>query len=133
MTMLIQKSESETAMETQSTFEYIHHGSVLSPLFFIVVETLSCEFRTSCPWELLYADDLVIVAESLGELKVSLKNCKDGLEQKVFKVNFGKTKLLCSRHYVLKSKIISVKFPCGVYMKGIKANPILCLSFQNWK
>ena len=44
----------------------VHQGSVLSPLLFIIVmEALSREFRTGCPWELLYADDLVIVAESL--------------------------------------------------------------------
>ena len=53
----------------------VHQGSVLSPLLFIIVmEALSLEFRTGCPWELLYVNDLVIVAESLGELKVRLKN-----------------------------------------------------------
>ena len=36
----------------------VHQGSVLSPLLFIIVlEALSREFRTGCPWELLYADD----------------------------------------------------------------------------
>ena len=39
----------------------VHQGSVLSPLLFIIVlETLSQKFCTSCPWELLYADDLVL-------------------------------------------------------------------------
>ena len=34
----------------------LHQGSVLSPLLFIIVlEALSMEFRTGCPWELLYA------------------------------------------------------------------------------
>ena len=32
----------------------VHQGSVLSPLLFIMVlEALSIEFRTGCPWELL--------------------------------------------------------------------------------
>ena len=75
----------------------VHQGSVLSPfLFIIVMEALSHEFRTGCPWELLYANDLVIVAESLGELKVRSKNWKDGLEEKGLKVKVGKTKVLCS-------------------------------------
>ena len=39
----------------------VHQRYVLSPfLFIVVVEALSCEFRTACPWELLYANDLVI-------------------------------------------------------------------------
>ena len=42
----------------------VHQGSALSPLLFIIVlEALSREFRVGCPWEILYADDLVILAE----------------------------------------------------------------------
>ena len=101
----------------------IHQGSVLSSLLFIIaMEALSREFRAGCPWELLYTNDLVIVAESLSKLKVRLKNWKDGLEEKGLKANVGKTKVLCSRHNVLKSKIASVKLPCGACMKGIGAN-----------
>ena len=44
----------------------VHQGSVLSPLLFIIVlEALSREFRAGVPWEDLYADDLVIIADSL--------------------------------------------------------------------
>ena len=46
----------------------VHQGSVLGPLLFIIVtEALSHHFRTGCPWELLYVDDLVIIAETLRE------------------------------------------------------------------
>ncbi len=52
----------------------VHQGSVLSPLLFIMeLEALSREFRTGCPWELLYADDLVLIAESLEELVEKIK------------------------------------------------------------
>ena len=48
----------------------VHQGSVLSPLLFIIVmEALSREFRVGCPWELLYADYLVIISESFRDLK----------------------------------------------------------------
>ena len=51
-----------------------HQGAVLSPLLFmIVMEALSKEFRVGCPWELLYAGDLVLVAETLEDLKKKLK------------------------------------------------------------
>ena len=59
----------------------VHQGSVLSPLLFIIVlEALSREFRTGCPWELLYADDLVIIAESEDELRAKLKLWKSEME-----------------------------------------------------
>ena len=45
----------------------VHQGFVLSPLIFIIaLEALSTEFRTGATWQLLYADDLVLVAESVG-------------------------------------------------------------------
>ena len=44
-----------------------------SLLFIIVSEALSREFRTGCPWELLYADDLMISAGSKEELLVKVK------------------------------------------------------------
>ena len=39
----------------------MHQGSALSPLLFVIVmEAISREFRVALPWELLYADDLVV-------------------------------------------------------------------------
>ena len=47
----------------------VHQGSVLSPLLFIfVLEALSREFRTGLSWELLYEDDLVLIAESIDDI-----------------------------------------------------------------
>ena len=52
----------------------VHQGSVLSPLLFIIVlEALSHEFRCGVPWEDLYADDLVIIAESNGGIRGDIK------------------------------------------------------------
>jgi len=43
----------------------MHEGSALSPLLFlIVIEAISREFRVALPWEMLYADDLVVIAET---------------------------------------------------------------------
>ena len=47
---------------------WVHQGSVLIPLLFIIVlEALLCEFGAGVCWEDLYADDLVIIADSLEE------------------------------------------------------------------
>ena len=44
----------------------MHQEYVLSPLLFILIlEVLSCAFSTGVPWELLFADDLAVIADSL--------------------------------------------------------------------
>ena len=61
----------------------VHQGSVLSPLLFIIVlEALSREFRTGLPWELLYANDLVLMADSIEELEILFERleCLESLE-----------------------------------------------------
>ena len=59
----------------------VHQGSVLRPLLFsIVLEALSREFCTGCPWELLYADDLMISADCMEELVVKGR-CRHGRQR----------------------------------------------------
>ena len=76
----------------------VQQGSVLSPLLFIiVVETLSRRFREGLPYELLYADDLVLKADSMEKLMVKLGKWKESLETRGLRVNLCKTKvMLCS-------------------------------------
>ena len=72
----------------------VHQGSVLSPLLFIIVlEALSHEFCCGVPWEDLYADDLVIIAESLEVCVRRLLTWKEAMEEKGLRVNAGKTKI----------------------------------------
>ena len=110
----------------------VHQGSVLSPLLFILVlETLSHEFRTGVPWELLYADDLVVIADSLEECVSKLKAWKTGMEGKGLRVNMKKTKFLISGVGldVLKN---SGKFPCAVCRRGVGVNSIECSQCRLW-
>ena len=64
-----------------------HQGSALSPLLFVIVmEALSREFRVALPWELLYADDLVVIAETEGDLIKRLNEWKDFVENRGMRV-----------------------------------------------
>ena len=111
----------------------VHQGSVLSPLLFIIVlEALSREFRTGCPWELLYADDLMINAESMEKLLVKVQTWKTEMENKGLRVNMGKTKIMESgiNLDVLKK---SGKYPCSVCQSGVgSSNAIFCGGCKRW-
>ena len=110
----------------------MHQGSVLSPLLFIIVlEALSREFHVGCPWELLYANDLVLIAESLEELLEKLNCWKKGLEDKGLKVNMTKTKVMISGKD-LNMLRDSGRNPCGVCRKGVGRNSILCGGCNLW-
>ena len=110
----------------------VHQGSVLSPLLFVMVlEALSREFRTGCPWELLYADDLVIVAETRDELLEKLARWKTEMEAKGLRVNMKKTKILISGPG-LNLLSDSGESPCAVCRKGVGANSIHCGKCSLW-
>ena len=52
----------------------------------MVLEALSHEFCTGVPWELLYADDLAVIADTLEECVSKLKAWKKGMENKGLRV-----------------------------------------------
>ena len=110
----------------------VHQGSVLSPLLFIIVlEALSREFRSGVPWEDLYADDLVIIAESLEECVRRLLTWKEAMEKKGLRVNAGKTKIMiCDTG--LDRLQSSGEFPCAVCRTGLGSNSIFCNGCKHW-
>jgi len=60
----------------------------MSPLLFVIVmEALSREFRVALARELLYADDLVVIAETEDDLTKSLNEWKDNVENRGTRVN----------------------------------------------
>lgn len=110
----------------------VHQGSVLSPLLFIIVmEALSSEFRVGLPWELFYADDLCLLAETEEDLMEKVKRWKEGMELKGLRVNMGKTKVMCCNVGTGQMEN-SGKWPCGVCRKGVGANSIVCTVCKQW-
>ena len=48
----------------------LHQGYALSPLLFIsITDVLAEEARTKPPWAMLFADDLVLVSETVEEVE----------------------------------------------------------------
>ena len=110
----------------------IQQGLVLSPLLFIIVlEALLREFRSGVPWEDLYADDLVIIAELLEECVRRLMTWKEAMEEKRLRVNAGKTKIMiCGMGLDLLQS--SGEFPCTVCRIGECSNSIFCNGCKHW-
>jgi len=110
----------------------MHQGSALSPLLFVIVtEAISREFRVALPWELLYADDLTVIAETEEELIKRLNEWKDNVESKGMRVNMNKTKLMISgEHQKVRQK--AARLPCGVCSKGVGSSSLQCTSCQKW-
>ena len=111
----------------------VHQGSVLSPLLFVIVmEALSKDFKAGLPYELLYADDLVLMAESIQELETKYTAWKEGMEKKGLRVNIGKTKVMVSNK-TIGTQTKSGKWPCGVCRKGVgEVSAIQCNQCNAW-
>ena len=91
----------------------VHQGSVLLPLLFaIVVDVITENVRRGVVNKLPYAHDLVLMSETMKDLKKRFCNWKDALESKGLKVNTRKAKVMVrgSEGEIFKSKID----PCGV-------------------
>ena len=110
----------------------VHQSSVLSTLLFIIVlEALSHEFCCGIPWEGLYADDLVIIAEWLEECVRRLLTWKEEMEEKGLRVNARKTKIMiCGMRLDLLQG--SGEFPYAVCRTGVGSNSIFCKGCKHW-
>lgn len=104
----------------------VDQGSVLSPLLFIIVlDNLSRKCRNSLSWEMLYANDLIIMTRSLEELEATYAAQKNCMESRGLRVNLRETEVMIK--YVNQDpKFTSGKYPCGVCCKGVGFNSIFC-------
>ena len=110
----------------------MHQGSALRTLLSVIVmEALSREFRLVLPWELLYADDLDVIAEIEDDLIKRLNEWKDNVENRGMSVNINKTKVMIVEEWQ-KVTQKSVRWPCGVCGRGVGNNSIQCTSCQRW-
>ena len=104
----------------------VHQGSVLSPLLFaIALNVISENARGGLTIECLYADDFVLISESIENLKKKFLKWKEAFESKVLKVSLKKTIVLGSgsKGKVLKSKVD----PCAKCGKRV-----MCTKCGKW-
>ncbi|XP_047502427.1 uncharacterized protein LOC125047925 [Penaeus chinensis] len=64
----------------------LHQGSALSPfLFAIIMDTLTESIRKEAPWNMMFADDVVLCCEEKIELEKNLERWHDRLEKRRMK------------------------------------------------
>ena len=91
-------------------------------------------YHESCsgvPFEDLYTDDLVIIAELLEECVRRLLTWNEAMEKKGLRVNAGKTKIMIGDTGLdlLQS---SGELLCAVCHTGVGSNSIFCSGCKHW-
>jgi hypothetical protein len=73
----------------------LNQGSTLSPFLFItVMDELTKEMRNQERWELFFADDIAIVADTEEELQARMGQWQITLERQGMKINAQKTEVM---------------------------------------
>ena len=75
--------------------------------------------------ELLYADDLVLMSETIKVLKNKFLKWKEAFDSKGLKINLGKTKVMVSYSITQDGLSKSKLDPCRVYRLRVKVNRVL--------
>jgi len=97
----------------------MHQGTALSHLLLVILmEALSREFTVALLWELLYTDDLVVIAETEDDLIKRLNEWKDFVENRGMRVNVNKTKVMISGEWQKVTQKVE-RWPCGVCGRGV--------------
>ena len=102
----------------------VHQGPVLNPLLFIIVlEALSRMFPSGVLWEDLYADVLVIIAESLEEC---VRNGGERIGSKCRKDEDN------DQWYGGDSAGGPGQFPCAICRTGVGSKSVFCNGCKRW-
>ena len=73
----------------------LHQGSALSPfLFAITIDRLTENIRKDAPWDMLFADDIVLSRQNQRELEEDLEIWRNALERRGLKVSRSKIEYL---------------------------------------
>ena len=95
------------------------------------MDVASNEATRSLPSELLYADDLVIMAPTMEQLGRRVTDCRAIMLGKGLKVNAVKSKVMVGSSGG-KMIVNHKKWPCGVYGKGVQTNSVQCTVCKKW-
>ena len=82
--------------------------------------------------EILYDDDIVLMSETIEELRNTFLKCKETFEIRCLKVNLGNAMIMASVGITKKGISKSKVNPCGVCSLRVKANSVLFVHCNKW-
>ena len=77
--------------------------------------------------ELVYADNLVLLSESIEELRSELRKLKKTFEGKGVIANLGNTNVIVSGGITKDGLSKDKVYQCGIYSLSVKVNLVLCV------
>ena len=126
------KVDSELSEEFEAKVGMLQ-GSVLSPFLFALVVDVITEFaREGALSELLYADDLVLISETIKGIMDRFLIWMEAFDSKGLKDNLRKTKVMVGSGITHDGLSESMVDPCGVCSLRVKANCVLCVQCGLW-
>ena len=133
------KTRARVDSELSEEFEVkvgMHQESVLSSFLLALVVDAVIEFaREIALSESLYADNVVLMNETIVGLRDKFSKWKKAIASKGLKVNLGKSKAMVNvssgitQDGLSKSKVD----PCGVCSLRVRANSALCAQCGRWR
>ena len=93
---------------------------------------LSLNLREVALSELLYAEDLVLMSETIVGLRNKFLKWKEAFESMGLKVNLGKTKVMVCGGFIKDGMCKSKVDPGVVCSLRVKVNSVLCLQCGKW-
>ena len=83
----------------------LHQGSALSPfLFAVIMNRLTDKVKRKPPWTMLFADDIVVCAETREEVERRLQCWRFAWERREMKISRSKTEYLCVNEEMTKKQ-----------------------------
>ena len=90
------------------------------------------DIKQGLPWEILFADDLILMASTEEELKAKLNLWKNKLEDNGMKVNIEKTKIMECNRKTKPEEPKTIRWPCAICKKGVGTSSIQCTKCHMW-
>ena len=110
----------------------VHEGMHYSSLLFGVVDIVTELAREGVLSDLRYADDLVLMSETIDGLRDEFMELMDVVESQGLKANLGKTKVMVSGGITKDGLSISKVDQSEVCGVRVVVNSVLCVRYGKW-